>query len=373
MAVRVWNQAVDPLGSFAGTLTCVARMAGDSNRLVALAPAHVVAPIAHPGTQGPRAGDQVAFQLNGRQLTGELWFWNDLQRIEDGFANSVDAALIDVTAADAAAMLDALQQPAVIGNPRSGSAVSFDGVRSGLVDGMLDVEHSTGPLLYPMLGGGFAGVSFKDMQRANMRALPGDSGAMLTSSGQAVGMLIGVEGDRSWLLPLDDVFDGFNLSWVPPNTPINNQASNPAQPLAQLYAPNPFAAEDTLARTLWGEARGEILKGIRAVAAVVLNRATHPTVHWWGSTIVDVCIAPYQFSCWNANDPNLAKLQAVTTADSGFQVCRQVAQDALAGRLRQDCTPGATHYHTKTSSPSWARDKVPCEDIGNHLFYNNIV
>ena len=39
-------------------------------------------------------------------------------------------------------------------------------------------------------------------------------------------------------------------------------------------------ALDLLARTVWGEARGECFRGKLAVAWVARNRAEHP--RWWG-------------------------------------------------------------------------------------------
>ena len=78
---------------------------------------------------------------------------------------------------------------------------------------------------------------------------------------------------------------------------------------------------DVLARTIWGEARGEGLEGMRAVANVILNRvkiAELKNGFWWGSNIIQVCQKPYQFSCWNRSDPNFKKLQAVDEADIYF-------------------------------------------------------
>ena len=43
-------------------------------------------------------------------------------------------------------------------------------------------------------------------------------------------------------------------------------------------------ALDTLARTLWGEARGEGRAGMQAVANVIRNRAARPG--WWGRSVV---------------------------------------------------------------------------------------
>ena len=80
------------------------------------------------------------------------------------------------------------------------------------------------------------------------------------------------------------------------------------------------AAQDVLARTVWGEARGEGQAGMVAVANVVMNRVNFARAqlggnYWWGNTIMRVCQKPLQFSCWNQADPNLSQLQAVDAAD----------------------------------------------------------
>ena len=62
---------------------------------------------------------------------------------------------------------------------------------------------------------------------------------------------------------------------------------------------------DILARTLWGEARGESLAGQIAVAWTIRNRVNDGKAKsWWGEGYAGVCQKPYQFSCWNKNDPN---------------------------------------------------------------------
>ena len=78
-------------------------------------------------------------------------------------------------------------------------------------------------------------------------------------------------------------------------------------------------ALDTLARTVWGEARGEGEAGMAAVAAVIRNRidvsAAHGGKYWWGRDWISVCQARSQFSCWNPGDPNRAKLLAVDDSE----------------------------------------------------------
>lgn len=128
---------------------------------------------------------------------------------------------------------------------------------------------------------------------------------------------------------------------------------------------------DVLARTLWGEARGEGAEGMQAVASVVLNRvavAEKKGKFWWGNNIIQVCQKPYQFSCWNRADPNFRKLQAVDERDLYFATALRVARRAVAGAL-PDITGGATHYHAKGVMPYWAKGETPGAEIGRHVFY----
>lgn len=128
---------------------------------------------------------------------------------------------------------------------------------------------------------------------------------------------------------------------------------------------------DVLARTLWGEARGEGETGMRAVACVILNRARiakEKNGYWWGNDIIQVCQKPYQFSCWNRSDPNFLKLQAVDESNPQFAAAMRIAKQAVSGRLA-DMTGNATHYHAKTIMPYWAKGETPSATIGNHIFY----
>lgn len=98
-------------------------------------------------------------------------------------------------------------------------------------------------------------------------------------------------------------------------------------------APAPTQAEefykkleaDILARTLWGEARGEGATG----------------------------------------------MQAVDERDLYFATALRVARRALAGTL-DDNTSGGTHYHAASIQPYWARGESPVAVIGRHVFYRII-
>lgn len=373
MAVRVWNQTIDPNANLAGTLTCIARIVDDPMHLVAVSAAHVLAPLVETDALGPQEGDEIVFELPDQQrLTGRLWFWCELQRKTDGFSNKFDTALVDISESDAATLLKAIEQPSTRSAPSAELMVQFNGVTSGVTEGIFIDLKSVEPVMYSTLGGGYATVVFTDCLGARLKAQSGDSGALVVCNSSAVGLLVASDGEMSTVLSLDKLFESFNLEWISLST-LDSSGLVPVRvELPASVVLDQDTAIDTMARTLWGEARGEPLQGILAVAAVILNRAMHPHVHWWGTTVVGVCRARKQFSCWNSTDPNLPKLLAVTLDNDRFRICWRVAQDAMGGKLQDLCKLGATHYHTKSISPSWAERKVPCADIGNHLFYNNI-
>ncbi len=130
---------------------------------------------------------------------------------------------------------------------------------------------------------------------------------------------------------------------------------------------------DTLARTLWGEARGEGYTGMQAVANVIMNRYAQAQsnvakAQQFGGTVADICKKPYQFSVWNATDSNYHKIITVTQTDSNFAMAWRIAKDALNGSLL-DITGGADHYHTSAINPKWSKGQTPVAVVQNHEFY----
>lgn len=124
-----------------------------------------------------------------------------------------------------------------------------------------------------------------------------------------------------------------------------------------------------LAKTIWGEARGEGLKGMQAVANVIMNRVDRGG--WYGASVKDVVLKPYQFSCWNATDPNRKLLDVIDENTLNASGAMSVAEAALNGQL-QDITGGATEYHNKKITPAWNWDKLEkTVQIGNHIFYRS--
>jgi len=127
---------------------------------------------------------------------------------------------------------------------------------------------------------------------------------------------------------------------------------------------------DTLARTLWGEARGTGLLDMIGIAAVIRERYLRPG--WWSKPNDDwwsVCKSPYQFSCWNQNDPNRKKLyraeelegdafnRACRIAEYTIHFLRDRDVMQLFGVDRVDDIP--THYHDRSiDTPKAWGDKL---------------
>lgn len=142
---------------------------------------------------------------------------------------------------------------------------------------------------------------------------------------------------------------------------------------------------DILAKTIYGEARGESAIGREAVGCVIINRWR--SGKWYNGTdtnndglesIEEVCRQPLQFSCWNKNDPNLPQLLALNLYNSVFRDCVEVALHVIknSGDARwagRDDTKGSTHYYAVSiATPKWAVGKTPAAIIGKHRFFNNI-
>lgn len=126
---------------------------------------------------------------------------------------------------------------------------------------------------------------------------------------------------------------------------------------------------DYMARTAWGEARGEGINGMQAVINVIMNRVKAGS--WYGATPKDVVLKKSQFSVWNKNDPNYTKMLAVTEDDKDFVQAVNLATLAWKHNL-PDITNGATNYlalKSLSKIPSWVASMEEVAVIGNHTFY----
>jgi N-acetylmuramoyl-L-alanine amidase len=132
---------------------------------------------------------------------------------------------------------------------------------------------------------------------------------------------------------------------------------------------------DVLARTIYGEARSEFsqpeggLSALVAIANVVMNRTRAP--QRFGKTLSEVCLKPYQFSCWNMKDPNYQIISSVQSGDNPvFDLCWHVAENVYQKKW-PDLTQGSDHYYASWLSypPAWAKGIKPNARIGQHLFF----
>lgn len=126
---------------------------------------------------------------------------------------------------------------------------------------------------------------------------------------------------------------------------------------------------DVMARTIFGEARGEPYEGQIAVAHVILNRWR--SGRWFSrATIEGTCLVRLQFSCWNHDDPTYRRITTVGTEELAPFI--QIAKDAY-DNTTLDPTDGATHYYADTiKEPLWAEGKTPTIKIGHHSFFKGI-
>lgn len=126
----------------------------------------------------------------------------------------------------------------------------------------------------------------------------------------------------------------------------------------------------TMARTVYGEARGEDIKSMRAVVHVILNRVKRGGRD---HTPAAACLRRYQFSCWNENDPNRHKIRSIDMSNSLFRKCFMCVMIALYDDENGvDITHGATHYHNANMDeyPYWAKGRTPLVSIGPFHFYD---
>ncbi|SFS14182.1 Cell Wall Hydrolase [Yoonia litorea] len=124
-----------------------------------------------------------------------------------------------------------------------------------------------------------------------------------------------------------------------------------------------------LAEALYFEARGETVRGMFAVGEVILNRVDSDA---YPDTLCGVInqgtgrkyACQFTYTCdglpENINEPR------------AWERVGKVAAILLEGAPRA-LTGGATHYHTKAVSPSWAKRFPRTASIGSHYFYRQPV
>ena len=156
--------------------------------------------------------------------------------------------------------------------------------------------------------------------------------------------------------------------WTPNETPLTSPEPEKSSPAVQLGLAGEAraAAEQCLARAIYFEARGEVVRGQIAVAQVVLNRAFsrfYPR---------DICGVVYQnahrkFACQFsfACDGEGEEVNNMTAWDRALRI----ANGALDGKLWLPEIGKATHYHARWVHPWWVRTMKKVHELGVHTFY----
>lgn len=120
------------------------------------------------------------------------------------------------------------------------------------------------------------------------------------------------------------------------------------------------------AMTVWMEASGEPDVAQRGICHVLVNRLRDGR---WGKTLAAVCLYPFQFSSWNASDPNRKRMALTPDIDQTLNKIECFLNGAIMG-TDTDPTNGALWYFNPTvAKPSWAVDYVKTVDLGQQSFY----
>ncbi|HZT51690.1 MAG TPA: cell wall hydrolase [Stellaceae bacterium] len=128
---------------------------------------------------------------------------------------------------------------------------------------------------------------------------------------------------------------------------------------------------ETAARTICAEAESDGEAGMRAVAAVIVNRLDDGR---WGDTLLKVCLAPAQFSCWNTTSKARTDIiAALDDFDATLCKARAYLSDALDGH--QSPVGAATHYYNPSAvkePPAWVKGAKLEGKVGSQIFFSGV-
>jgi spore germination cell wall hydrolase CwlJ-like protein len=122
-----------------------------------------------------------------------------------------------------------------------------------------------------------------------------------------------------------------------------------------------------LSEALYFEARGETVKGMFAVAEVIMNRVDSAR---FPSSVCGVI---------NQGTGKRYQCQFTYTCDGQAETIGEPAAFARVGKVARlvldgaapRVTGGATHYHTTAVRPNWSRTYTRTARIGVHVFYRH--
>jgi len=127
--------------------------------------------------------------------------------------------------------------------------------------------------------------------------------------------------------------------------------------------------KDVVARTIYGEGRGQSFEGQVAIGFVIFNRAKERK-----QSVREVCLAPRQFSCWNLGDINRKIIETITLQSKGFTraygiACLIMTEDLNDPTFNPEIGRGANHYYNPDIvHPNWAKNMKVLKTIDDHIF-----
>jgi N-acetylmuramoyl-L-alanine amidase len=128
---------------------------------------------------------------------------------------------------------------------------------------------------------------------------------------------------------------------------------------------------ETLAYTLLGEAEGEGVEGMIAVANVIRNRAESGLFRT--NDPAEIATQTGQFT---TNDPKRGNQTATRQRNPAgsklYETAAAIVRETFVKGTLPDLTDGAIYYHTKDVAPSWSasvKTAYGTKKIGAHVFY----
>ena len=156
---------------------------------------------------------------------------------------------------------------------------------------------------------------------------------------------------------------------------------------------------EVMGLTIYAEARGEEFRGKLGVGTVIMERVEERD--WDGTNVIDVCLWPYQFSCYLPKDPNRIILLKIAKDIGSFyqkskplQECIDLAKGLVEDTINRDADLSESHccqYLTSIlrrlmdrqyvdeadkakkailNSKRWWKDMQLIKVIGAHEFYS---
>lgn len=120
---------------------------------------------------------------------------------------------------------------------------------------------------------------------------------------------------------------------------------------------------DMVAFTLYKEARGEMSKGIEAVATVIYNRAHSKQDNM---DFYRVCLRHKQFSPYN-DGTVMVPIPESRNEQRVLDYCYKIAQQVVDGTFKP-LGNWNHHYNPDLADPEWADELKGAVKIGNHVF-----